>query len=345
MERLTYLVRRLLLVIPTFLGITIVCFALTRFLPGGPVESRLMRMRASAVGQAPAEAMQVSDEYRRQLEKAFGFDRPLPVQYWDWLVVNRMGLKIKSYDCPDKTAWELIRSRLPVSLGFGLASFLATYLVCVPLGIVKALRHGGAFDALSSVLVFVAYAVPSFALAMMLKMCFCGTVEGLWSVFPLGGLASDFDAPVSWWTWFVDRAWHMALPVLCYVSGSFAMLTLLMKNSLMDQVSADYVRTVIAKGSSRRRAVWTHSFRNALIPIATGFGPMIGLLFAGSIIIETVFEIPGMGRLSWDALNGRDYAVFLALLALTALIQLIGCLVSDFLYMLIDPRVDFSKRS
>ena len=344
MERLAYLARRLLLVIPTFLGITIVCFTLTRFLPGGPVDARLTRLRAASDSQGATAATQVTEDYRKELEKAFGFDKPIPVQYWDWLVTNRMGLMIKSYDCPDKTAWELIRSRLPVSIGFGLAAFVAMYLVCVPLGIAKALRHGGTFDASSSVLVFVAYAVPSFALAMLLKMCFCGTVDGLWSIFPLGGLASDFDGPVSWWTVFCDRVWHMALPVACYVSSSFAMLTLLMKNSLLDQVSSDYVRTVIAKGSSRSRAVWAHALRNALIPIATGFGPMIGLLFAGSIIIETIFEIPGMGRLSWDALLGRDYAVFLALLALTALIGLIGNLISDFLYMVIDPRVDFSKR-
>ena len=344
MDRVAYLVRRLLLVIPTFLGITIVCFLLTRFLPGGPVEARLIRLRAAADSHAAVAATQVTEDYRKELEKSFGFDRPLPVQYWDWLVTNRMGLMIKSYDRPDKTAWELIRSRLPVSIGFGLAAFVAMYLVCVPLGIAKALRHGGTFDAASSVLVFIAYAIPSFALAMVLKMCFCGTVDGLWNIFPLGGLASDFDAPVPWWTALWDRVWHMALPVACYVAGSFAMLTLLMKNSLLDQVSSDYVRTVIAKGASRRQAVWGHAFRNALIPIATGFGPMIGLLFAGSIIIETIFEIPGMGRLSWDALNGRDYAVFLALLALTALMGLIGNLVSDFLYMVIDPRIDFSKK-
>jgi len=344
MERVAYLARRLLLVIPTFLGITIACFTLTRFLPGGPVEARLIRLRAASDSHANVAATQVTETYKKELEKAFGFDKPIPVQYWDWLVTNRMGLKIKSYDSPDKTAWELIRSRLPVSIGFGLAAFVAMYLVCVPLGIAKALRHGGTFDAASSVVVFVAYAVPSFALAMMLKMCFCGTVDNLWNIFPLGGLASDFDGPVSWWTLVCDRIWHMALPVLCYVAGSFAMLTLLMKNSLLDQVSSDYVRTVIAKGASRSRAVWCHALRNALIPIATGFGPMIGLLFAGSIIIETIFEIPGMGRLSWDALNGRDYAVFLALLALTALMGLIGNLISDFLYMVIDPRVDFSKR-
>ena len=200
------------------------------------------------------------------------------------------------------------------------------------------------FDAWSSVVVFIAYAIPSFALAMMLKTLFCGTVEGLWDVFPLGGISSDFDVPPSTLEFIVDRAWHMALPICCYVAGSFAMLTLLMKNSLLDQISADYVRTVIAKGASRRRAIWLHALRNALIPVATGIGPMIGLVFAGSIIVETIFDIPGMGRLSWDALIGRDYSVFLALLALTASFQLVGNLISDVLYMIIDPRIDFSKK-
>ena len=349
MDRLAYLVRRLLLVIPTFVGITLVCFALTRFLPGGPVEIRMMRMKGLSAqhgeaGAAGANAAQVSEAYRKELESQFGFDKPLVRQYWDWLVTNRMGLALPSYDYPNKSAWQLIRSRIPVSLWFGLASFLLTYLICVPLGIAKALRHRQAFDAFSSLVVFVAYAVPSFALAMVLKMCFCGTVEGLFDVFPLGGVASDFDFAPTAWEAFADLAWHMAMPVACYVAGSFAMLTLLMKNSLLDQVSADYVRTVIAKGATRRRAIWGHAFRNALIPVATGLGPMIGLLFAGSIIIETIFEIPGMGRLSWDALIGRDYAVFLALLTLTASFQLVGNLISDILYMVIDPRIDFSGK-
>ena len=354
MDRVSYLIRRLLLVIPTFLGITIVCFALTRFLPGGPVEIRLMRMKGlaaqgGAAGEAAASsagvgASSVTEEYRRQLESQFGFDKPLAVQYWDWLVVNRMGLNLPSYDYPDKTAWQLIRSRLPISVSFGLAAFVLTYLICIPLGVAKALRHRQAFDALSSLVVFVAYAIPSFALAMVLKTLLCGTVEGFWDVFPLGGVASDFDVEPSWGVRALDYVWHMALPVACYVAGSFAMLTLLMKNSLLDQIAADYVRTVIAKGATRTRAIWLHAFRNALIPIATGFGSMIGLLFAGSIIVETIFEIPGMGRLSWDALIGRDYAVFLALLALTATFQLIGNLISDVLYMLIDPRIDFASR-
>lgn len=308
-----------------------------------------MRMKGMAQGgEAAASAAtgrnQVTEEYRRELESQFGFDKPLVRQYWDWLVVNRMGMDIPSYDYPDRTAWQLIRSRIPVSLWFGVASFFLTYLICIPLGIAKALRHRQTFDSASSVVIFVAYSIPSFALAMVMKMLFCGTVDGLFDLFPLGGLASDFDVEPSAWTAFLDRAWHMALPVACYVAGSFAMLTLLMKNSLLDQIAADYVRTVIAKGATRRRAIWGHAFRNALLPIATGFGSMIGVLFAGSIVIETIFEIPGMGRLSWDALVGRDYAVFLALLALTASFQLIGNLISDMLYMIIDPRVDFSRR-
>lgn len=347
MDRVSYLIRRLLLAIPTFIGITLVCFALTRFLPGGPVEIRMMRMKgisqqgATSQANASASVGNVTAEYRRELEAQFGFDKPLYRQYWDWLVVNRMGLKLPSYDYPNKTAWQLIASRIPVSLWFGLASFLLTYLICIPLGIAKALRHRQTFDALSSLVVFAAYAIPSFALAMMLKTLFCGTVEGFFDIFPLGGIASDFDVEPGLLTAFLDRAWHMALPVACYVAGGFAMLTLLMKNSLLDQISADYVRTVIAKGATRRRAIWAHAFRNALVPVATGFGSMISMLFAGSIIVETIFEIPGMGRLSWDALIGRDYAVFLALLALTASFQLIGNLISDILYMLIDPRIDF----
>jgi len=349
MERLAYLVRRLLLLVPTFIGITIVCFALTRFLPGGPVEMRMMRMRglsAQGGGEATASAgaSHVSAEYRKELETQFGFDKPVARQYWDWLVKNRMGLLLPSYDYPNKTAWQLIRSRIPVSLGFGVTSFLLTYLICIPLGIVKALRHRQTFDAVSSLVVFIAYAIPSFALAMTLKMFFCGTVEGLWNVFPLGGLARDFDVPPSTIVRMADCVWHMVLPVACYVAGSFAMLTLLMKNSLLDQISADYVRTVIAKGATRRRAIWAHALRNALVPVATGFGSVMSLLFAGSIIIESIFEIPGMGRLSWDALIGRDYAVFLALVALTASFQLVGNLISDVLYMVIDPRIDFNRK-
>jgi len=346
MNRLAYLIRRLLLVIPTFLGITIVCFGLTRLLPGGPVDVKLMEMRGMGVGEDRSSmgVQQVSEAYREELKKQYGFDRPVHVQYYDWLVTKRMGMMIDSYDYPNRTAWQLISERFPVSLWFGITSFLLSYLICIPLGIAKALRHRQAFDAVTSIIVFVGYAIPSFAFAMILKMLFCGTVENLWDVFPLGGFGSDEVSTLPPLQRFADYAWHMALPLVCYVSGNFAMLTLMMKNSLLDQIASDYVRTALAKGATRKRAIWLHAFRNALIPIATGFGGILTVLFAGSIIIENIFEIPGMGQLSWGALNSRDYAVFMAVLALTSVLQLLGNLVSDFCYMLIDPRIHFGGK-
>lgn len=346
MERLDYFIRRLLLIVPTFIGITFLCFTVIQFVPGGPVEQALMRMRGGGVGgESAATASEasaaISAEQREALRRHFGFDQPFLRRYWRWLAHDRVGMRMASYKFPNKSAWALISERFPVSLVFGITGFLLTYLICVPLGMLKALRHGGVFDIASSVIVFVGYAIPAFALGMLLKMLLCGTVEGLGDLFPLGGFESDFPGPVPLGTRLADRAWHMALPVACYVAGNFAVLTLIMKNSLLDQIASDYVRTVLAKGATRRRAIWGHAFRNALIPVATGFGSILGMLFAGSIIIESIFEIPGMGRLSWDALVGRDYAVFLALLALTSVMQLAGNLLSDFCYLLIDPRIHF----
>ncbi|MEG1552558.1 MAG: ABC transporter permease subunit [Kiritimatiellia bacterium] len=344
MNRLQYLLRRLLLLIPTFFGITVVCFLLTRLLPGGPVEMRLAQMRGMGGGGEAgggANVVMVSEDIKKELTRQFGFDQPLWKQYITWAWTNRLGMKMKSYEYPDRTSWELIRTRLPVSLWFGMVAFLASYLVCIPLGIAKALRHGAAFDFISSAIVFSAYAIPSFAIGMILKMFLSGTVDGLWDIFPIGGFESDNAAAIGGWTLFVDRAYHMVLPVTAYVMTSFALLTIMMKNSLMEQMSADYVRTVLSKGATRRRAIWGHALRNALIPIATGFGSVLGMLFAGSMIIETLFEIPGMGQLSLNALVGHDYAVFMAMLVMTASIQLFGNLISDFCYMLIDPRIHF----
>ncbi|MGI5869116.1 MAG: ABC transporter permease subunit [Kiritimatiellia bacterium] len=346
-----YFLRRLLLVVPTFLGITIVCFALTQFVPGGPVEQRLLQMRglmgaegaAGATAVATDGAVSLTETMRQDLMRHYGFDLPIHVRYKRWLVDNRLGLAMKSYQYTDKTAWQLIASRIPVSLVFGLAGFFLSYLVCIPLGIAKALRHGTRFDFASSAVIFIGYAIPAFALGMLLKMLLCGTVDSLWDVFPLGGVASDGADFLSPWGRFADRVWHMALPVACYVAGNFAVLTLLMKNSLLDQLSADYVRTVLAKGATRRRAVWGHALRNSLIPIATGFGGILTVMFAGSVIIEKVFEIPGMGLLSLETLHTRDYPVFMAILSLTSILGLLGQVLSDFCYVLIDPRIRFTR--
>jgi len=346
MERLSYFIRRLLLIIPTFLGITVVCFTLIQFVPGGPVEQMMLRMRGMGEGESAPTAgavTTVTEEYKRQLERHYGFDRPLYERYWRWLVDNRLGLSMESYKYPNRTAWEVIQSRFRVSLIFGITSFFLTYLICIPLGIAKALRQGSAFDAASSVLVISGYAMPAFALGMVLKMLFCGTVDGFWDWFPVAGFESDHFTAMTLGEKIADRFHYMFLPLVCYVSGNFAVLTVLMKNSLLDQVGSDYIRTVLARGGTFKRAVWGHAFRNALIPIATGFGGILTLMFAGSVVIEQVFEIPGMGRLSLEAIVGRDYPVFMAILSITSLLGLAGNVLSDLCYVLIDPRIHFRK--
>ncbi len=346
MERLHYFIRRLLLTIPTFLAITLLCFGIAQLVPGGPVEQLTRQMMGGAgtgeSGPLSAAGPAVSEKQREEIRKYFEFDRPLVVRYYHWLVRDRIGMLMPSFKYK-KPAWEVIQRRLPVSLVFGLTGFLLSYLVCIPLGISKALRHGSPFDMASSTVVFVGYAVPAFAFGMVLKMLLCGTTEGLWNLFPIGGFHSDNFDTLPFWQQVHDIAAHMALPLLCYVIGNFAVLTLMMKNSLLEQIGADYVRTVYAKGGSSARAIWGHALRNALIPIATGFGSIFTVMFAGSVIIERLFDIPGMGRLSLDAIGSRDYAVFMGIVALTSILGLIGNIFSDFCYVLIDPRIDFEK--
>jgi microcin C transport system permease protein len=346
MERLNYFIRRFLLVIPTFLGITILCFGLIQFVPGGPVEQIIMKMKGIGAGESSRGAgpqASISIQQRKAIEAYFGFDQPFYKRYWKWLVTDRLGMKMESYKFPNKTAWQLIKERFKVSLIFGVAGFVLSYLACIPLGILKALRHNKMFDLGSSLVIFVGYAIPPFAFGMVLKMFFCGTVEGLWDFFPVSGFYSDNFAAMTFWEQTKDIFMHMFFPVLCYIIGNFAILTLLMKNSLLEQISKDYIRTVLAKGGSFTRAIWGHAFRNSLIPIATGFGSILTVMFAGSVIIEQVFEIPGMGRLSLEAIVGRDYPVFMGILSLTSVLGLIGNIFSDFLYILIDPRIDFQK--
>ena len=347
MDRLSYFLRRLLLVIPTFIGITISCFVLCQFVPGGPVEQIMMQMRGiggAEAGSAPLPSESISEKQREALEAHFGFDKPILTRYWEWLVVHRMGMTVDSYKYTNKTVWQLIIERFPISLTFGITGFVLTYLICIPLGIAKALRNGTVFDLVSSLVVFVGYAIPAFAFGMLLKLFLSGTSEHFFDIFPLGGFRSDDFESLSFWDKVKDQFMHMFLPVSCYVIGNFAVLTLLMKNSLLDQIGQDYVRTVLAKGGTMNRAVWGHALRNALIPIATGFGSIMTLMFAGSVLIEKVFEIPGMGLLSLDAIISRDYMVFMGILALTSLLGLIGRILSDFCYLLIDPRITFSSQ-
>ncbi|MFW5901537.1 MAG: ABC transporter permease subunit [Thermodesulfobacteriota bacterium] len=347
MERIDYFVKRFLLIIPTFLGITVLCFVLIQFVPGGPVEQAIMKMKGIGAGESAAagqgEAASITGSQRHAIESYYGFDQPIYKRYADWLVKHRIGMQMASYRYPHKTAWELIRDRFQVSLVFGLTGFILSYLVCIPLGIAKALKHNRMFDLVSSIAVFVGYAIPPFAFGMILKMLFCGTIEQFWDIFPISGFHSENYASLSFFGKVQDIFMHMALPVFCYVIGNFAVLTLLMKNSLIEQISRDYVRTVVAKGGSFTRAVWGHAVRNSLVPIATGMGAILTVMFAGSVIIEQVFEIPGMGRLSLESIVGRDYPVFMGILALTSILAMLGNILSDFLYVMIDPRINFQE--
>ncbi len=347
MERTNYFLRRLLLVFPTFLGITFLCFSIIQFVPGGPIEQTMLRMKGGGAGgeggAAGEGAAAISEEQRQAIREHFGFDQPFLARYWKWLVHDRIGMKMESYKFPNRSAWQLIAQRFPISLLFGIPSFLLSYLICIPLGLAKALKHEKTFDMLSSVIVFVGYAIPAFALGMLLKMLFCGTTEGLWDIFPASGFQARNFAELSLFGKVKDIASHLFLPLVCYVSGNFAVLTMLMKNSLLEQINSDYVRTVYAKGGSSSRALWGHALRNALIPISTGFGSILTVMFAGSVIIERVFEIPGMGSLSLEAIVSRDYPVFMGILALTSILGLLGNILSDFCYVLIDPRINFAK--
>ncbi|MBL0731849.1 MAG: ABC transporter permease subunit [Desulfosarcina sp.] len=347
MEKFDYFIKRFFLVIPTFIGITFLCFGLTQFIPGGPVEQAVMRMKGIGSAESAGgfgEIGSISKEQRKAIEEHYGFDQPFAQRYWKWLVSDRLGMKMESYKFPNKTAWQLIKERFKVSLVFGVTGFILSYLICIPLGILKALKHNKMFDLASSIIVFAGYAVPAFAFGMVLKMFFCGTVEGLWDFFPVTGFHSEYFTDLSLYEKAKDICMHMFLPVLCYMIGNFAVLTLLMKNSLLDQIGKDYIRTVLAKGGSYSRAVWGHALRNSLIPIATGFGSILSIMFAGSVIIEQVFEIPGMGRLSLESIVGRDYPVFMGILSLTSILGLLGNIISDFAYVIIDPRINFQKK-
>lgn len=348
MERLSYFIRRLLLVIPTFLGITFLVFALTQFVPGGPVEQRIAQMRGMGSGESgggTGSNVSITEDQRKAIEREFGFDKPFLVRYANWLFRDAMGMNAYSYKYNNKKVWQLITERFPVSLTFGITGFVLTYLVCIPLGIVKALRNGSSFDVLSSLVVLVLYAIPAFAFGMILKTLFSGTSDAFFDWFPIGGFRSENWHELSTWDKVKDQTHHMFLPVLCYVIGNFAVLTILMKNSLLDQVAQDYVRTVLAKGGTMRRAVWGHALRNAIIPIVTGIGGILSIMFAGSVLIERVFAINGIGLLTLDAIIGRDYMVFMGVLALTAILGLVGRVFSDFCYVLVDPRISFGKES
>lgn len=335
----TYFLRRLLLVPPTLLGITLVVFALTRFLPGGPVERALMEAQMqeqTAPGTIDRSGDALNAEQIAQLEAYFGFDKPWPVAYLHWLsnlIRGDLGLSYR-YQTP---VTEMIGEKIPISLYFGLFNLVITYSVCIPLGIVKALKHRTPIDSASSVLIFVGYAVPGYVLGALLLVFFAFQLE--W--FPTGGFVGPEFPYLTPMGKVFNLLHHTFLPLICYAVGSFAFLTLLMKNSLMDNLASDYMRTAVAKGVPYRRAVLRHALRNSFIPIATNLGHAISVFVAGSFLIEKIFNIDGFGLLGFNSLVERDYPIVMGVLLLSAFLLLIGNILSDICVALVDPRIRF----
>jgi len=342
----SYLLRRLLLVVPTFIGITLLVFVITRFVPGGPVDKILFEAQQMTMGKDGGRAgggrtgqdrSPLSPEQIAELKAFYGFDQPILISYGRWLakvLVFDLGTSTRYYD----PVWEIIRDKLPVSFYYGLVTTVLAYLICIPLGVLKAIRHQTWIDNLSSVLVLVGYALPGFIVAIILFVW----PAARWQWFPLGGFVGDHFESLSWGGKLLDMVSHSVLPIVAYMIGSFATMTFLMKNSLMDNLAADYVRTAIAKGLSFRAAVFKHAFRNSLIPLATHFGNNISLFLAGSFLIEKVFNIDGLGLLGFESLVERDYPVVLGVLVISSLLGLLGNILSDFCVALVDPRVQFN---
>lgn len=285
----------------------------------------------------------ISPEEMKKINEYFGNDKPILESFNKWLFTDKMGLQSTSFHYNNKTVFELIWERIPVSLIFGLTSFLLTYLICIPLGIAKALKDGSSFDIATSISVFIGYSLPAFAFGLLLKLCFCGTSDHFFDLLPASGFTSENYNQLTPWGKMVDVFRHMLLPLICYVIGDFAVITILMKNSLMEQISQDYIRTVIARGGKFKVAIWSHAARNAMIPIATGFGAILTVMFVSNVVIERIFEIPGLGRLMLGAISERDYPLFMGELALVTIFSMFGNLLSDFCYMAIDPKINFDK--
>jgi microcin C transport system permease protein len=333
-----YFIRRLLLIIPTFLGITVMVFTITRFVPGGPIERIISQAREMKImdGTAGSQTHPLSEEQMAELKEYYGFDKPVLTSYLIWLgkvFTGDLGTSTRYYD----PVWDMILERIPISLYFGVISLILVYGVCIPLGIAKAVRHNTAFDNASSVVVFVGYAVPGWVVGVLLALLFASS----WDLFPLGGFISDDFQDFNLIEKIFDVIWHTILPLTAYITGSFAVTTFLMKNTLMDNLASDYVRTAVAKGITFKKAVFGHALRNSLIPIATSFGNNISLVLTGSFLIEKVFNINGMGLLGYEAVVERDYPVVMGILVISSLLFMIGNILSDICVAIVDPRVKF----
>ncbi len=364
-----YILRRLLLMIPTLLGILFVSFVVIQFAPGGPVERIIAQLTGDDISATARVSGGGSDiirpgggqggtidpvaskyrgaqgldpEFIKQLEHQFGFDKPAHERFvlmiWNFIRFD-FG---KSY-FRDANVLDLIKEKLPVSISLGIWMTLLAYLISIPLGITKAVRDGSRFDVWSSTVVIVGYAVPGFLFAILLIVLFAG--GSFYSIFPLRGLTSDDFAQLPLWHKILDYAWHMTLPIVSMALGAFATMTLLTKNSFLDEIRKQYVITARMKGLSERKVLYRHVFRNAMLIVIAGFpGAFISAFFTGALLIETIFSLDGLGLLGFESLLNRDYPVVFATLYIFSLLGLVVNLISDLTYTWIDPRIDFETR-
>jgi microcin C transport system permease protein len=342
---MAYIFKRLLLMVPTLFGVLLLTFAVIQFVPGGPVEQMVAQLQGrdsggegAAAGGAGYRGRQGVDAARiDEIKQLYGFDKPAPERFWQMLQQFARFDLGKSFYYP-KDVWALVQEKLPVSISLGLWTFFLSYLISVPLGVAKAVRAGSRFDTLTSLVVLTGYAIPGFVLGVALLVVFGGQLQ--W--FPLRGLTSANWSQLSWGARIVDYLWHIVLPITASVMGAFAVTTMLTKNAMLEEIRKQYVLTARAKGLSQRRVLWRHVFRNALIPLVTGFpSAFIGAFFTGSLLIETLFSLDGLGLLSFESVMRRDYPVVLGTLYLFTLIGLVTKLISDLCYVWVDPRVKF----
>ena len=341
---LAYTIKRLLLMIPTLFGVLLLTFVVIQFVPGGPVEQYLAEAKAvpggggaEAGGLSYRGAQGVNPQRLEQIKALYGFDKPAHERFFLMLGQFATFDLGKSF-FQNKAVSDLIIEKLPVSISLGLWTFFISYLVAVPLGVAKAVRAGSRFDMVTTLLVLVGYAIPGFVLGVVLLVVFGGQLQ--W--FPLRGLTSSNWEELSWGARIVDYLWHICLPVTAMVLGSFAVTAILTKNAFLEEIRKQYVITARAKGLSQRQVLYKHVFRNALIPIVTGFpAAFVGAFFTGSLLIETLFSLDGLGLLSYESVIRRDYPVVLGTLYFFTLIGLVTKLISDLCYVWVDPRVRF----
>ena len=343
----TYILKRFALMIPTLFGVLLLTFTVIQFVPGGPVDQMVQLLKGQQGGEEVAAAASnvyrgsrgVDPEKLEEIKALYGFDKPAHERFFDMMRrFAHFDLGTSYFQHQD--VWTLIKSKLPVSVSLGLWTFFLTYLISVPLGIAKAVRHGTTFDLVTSTAILVGYAVPGFVLGVALLVLFGG--GSFLQLFPLRGLTSDNWGQFSLAGKVLDYLWHITLPVCASVIGGFAVTTMLTKNTFLEEIRKQYVLTARAKGLSERAVLYKHVFRNAMIPLVTGFpSAFIGAFFTGSLLIETLFSLDGLGLLSYDSVIKRDYPVVMGTLYLFTLIGLVTKLITDLCYVLVDPRVQF----